>query len=78
MSQNVQKVTLMADILYMDDLAITSNTMEKETENFQKWKEMVIVSEVNIVETKVIIKGHDAENAKTISAKNDADYVDKG
>ena len=56
---------LMSEMLYMDDLVLTSETMEGLREKFWKWKEAFESKglKVNLSKTKVVVSGAEGEVA---------------
>ena len=57
----------MSEMLYADDLDLTSETMERLREKFWKWKEAIKNKglKVNLGKTKVVVSG--AEDEVTLS-----------
>ena len=57
---------LMSEMLYADDLVLTSETMEGLREKFWKWKEVFESKglKVNLGKTKVVVSGAEGEVSK--------------
>ena len=54
---------LMSEMLYADNLVLTSETTEGLRGKFWKWKEAFKSKKVNLVKTKVVVSGAEGEGS---------------